>query len=88
MTVNPGFGGQTYLPSSTSKISKLHRMLVENGLEYIDLEVDGGINVSTVAEVVSAGANVLVAGSSIFNSESSPAKNLTDLRAAAGGVSG
>ena len=46
-------------------------MLADNGLDNVDLEVDGGINVSTVAEVVSAGANVLVAGSSIFNSESS-----------------
>jgi ribulose-phosphate 3-epimerase len=87
MTVNPGFGGQVYLPTSTLKISRLQRMLGERNLEDVDIEVDGGINVSTAAEVVSAGANVLVAGSSIFNSKASLTRNLTELRAAAGGGS-
>ena len=85
MTVNPGFGGQTYLPSSTKKIAQLHRWLQERDLKHVDLEVDGGINTSTAAEVVSAGANVLVAGSSIFNKKSSVADNLAKLRTAAGG---
>jgi ribulose-phosphate 3-epimerase len=85
MSVNPGFGGQAYLQSSTMKISRLHRMLAERELDQVDLEVDGGINVSTAAEVVSAGANVLVAGSSIFNSKASIASNLENLRAAASG---
>lgn len=84
MTVNPGFGGQRYLPGSTMKISRLRQMLTERGLSHLDLEVDGGINTSTVGEVVSAGANVLVAGSSIFNDKASIADNLKDLRAAAG----
>lgn len=83
MTVNPGFGGQAYIPGSTTKISRLHRMLVEREIEHVDLEVDGGINVTTAAEVVSAGANVLVAGSSIFNSKASIASNIENLRAAA-----
>jgi ribulose-phosphate 3-epimerase len=87
MTVNPGFGGQTYLPTSTRKISRLHRMLDERDLDYVAVEVDGGINVSTAAEVVSAGATVLVAGSSIFNSKSNITKNLADLRTAAGEAS-
>ncbi len=85
MTVNPGFGGQTYLPSSTRKIAQLHRWLQERDLKHVDLEVDGGINTSTAAEVVSAGANVLVAGSSIFNTQASVAENLVELRDAAGG---
>lgn len=84
MSVNPGFGGQAYLPSSTRKIAQLRSWLVERDLAYVDLEVDGGINPSTAREVVSAGANVLVAGSSIFNTMNSVAENLTKLREAAG----
>ena len=85
MSVEPGFGGQAYLPSSTSKITQLHRLLQESNLEHVDLEVDGGINTSTAAEVVFAGANVLVAGSSIFNTQASVAENLAQLRKAAVG---
>ena len=85
MSVNPGFGGQSYLQSSTMKISRLHSMLADGGLKRVDLEVDGGINVTTAAEVVAAGANVLVAGSSIFNSKASIASNLQNLRQAASG---
>jgi len=83
MTVNPGFGGQTYIPSSTRKISQLHRVLEDRELDHVDLEVDGGINISTVKEVVSAGANVLVAGSCIFNKKASITENLAALRRAA-----
>ena len=64
MTVNPGFGGQNFLPSQLSKITQVREMI---GSRAIDLEVDGGINPSTAKQVVEAGANVLVAGSSIFN---------------------
>jgi ribulose-phosphate 3-epimerase len=59
-------------------------MLQESDLAHVDLEVDGGINPSTAQEVVSAGANVLVAGSSIFNDKASLAENLATLRIAAG----
>ena len=82
MSVKPGFGGQRYLPGSTSKIYRLRQMLTERDLNHVDLEVDGGINLATVGEVVSAGANVLVAGSSIFNDRASIADNLNHLRAA------
>jgi ribulose-phosphate 3-epimerase len=85
MSVNPGFGGQTYLPSSTKKIARLRKMLKERKLDHVDLEVDGGINTTTAAEVVAAGANVLVVGSCIFNSQGSVAENLSDLRDAIGG---
>lgn len=86
MTVNPGFGGQTYLPNSTRRIAQVRRWLNERDLPHVDLEVDGGINPETAQEVVSAGANVLVAGTSIFNSQGSVAENLAELRMAAGGI--
>ncbi len=85
MSVNPGFGGQTYLPNSTRRIARLRQMLQERGLDKVDLEVDGGINPITAPEVVAAGANVLVVGSCIFNSQGSVAQNLAKLREAIGG---
>lgn len=63
MTVNPGFGGQAFLKSQLPKILKIHRMI---GHRPIDVQVDGGISPATAGEAVSAGANVLVAGSSVF----------------------
>ena len=80
MSVNPGFGGQTYLPGSTEKISRLRQMLDERRLVHVDLEVDGGVSPANAAEVVSAGANVLVAGSAIFNSKASVAENIAAIR--------
>ncbi len=80
MSVNPGFGGQTYLPSSTMRITRLRQMLQERNLDHVDIEVDGGINTKTAREVVAAGANVLVVGSCIFNSLGSIAENIADLR--------
>jgi len=65
MTVNPGFGGQSFLSSSLPKIKKIREMIISTG-KKIYLEVDGGINKITAATVVAAGADVLVAGSSIF----------------------
>ncbi|GAB6109277.1 ribulose-phosphate 3-epimerase [Fusibacter bizertensis] len=66
MSVNPGFGGQSYIESTTKKIEKLKKMISESGLNC-EIEVDGGINLSNVKEVVKAGANIIVAGSAIFN---------------------
>lgn len=66
MTVEPGFGGQKYTDSCTAKISELRRLANEHGYTY-DIQVDGGINSETMATVVRAGANLFVAGSSIFN---------------------
>ncbi|MDD3846375.1 MAG: ribulose-phosphate 3-epimerase [Syntrophorhabdaceae bacterium] len=68
MTVNPGFGGQKYIPAMAGKISQARRMIDEAG-RYIDLEVDGGIKASNAAEVVKAGGNMLVMGTEIFHSE-------------------
>jgi len=67
MTVNPGFGGQAFIPEVLPKIKAIRRMLDEQGLKA-EIQVDGGVNRDTVAAVVQAGATVLVAGSAIFGS--------------------
>jgi ribulose-phosphate 3-epimerase len=80
MTINPGFGGQSYIPAATAKIAKLKKMI---GDRPIDLEVDGGITAETAPIALNAGANVLVAGSAIFKGD--PAqykKNIDAIRAA------
>lgn len=79
MSVNPGFGGQSYIPGSTAKIARLRAMLDEINPE-IELEVDGGVNATTIHQVVNAGATVLVAGSAIFNDRASVAENVRQLR--------
>ncbi len=68
MTVNPGFGGQTFLPSMIGKIELLRAQLTRAGLP-VDIEVDGGIKADNVADVVKAGANVIVSGSGIFGTK-------------------
>lgn len=68
MSVNPGFGGQSFIKSQLDKIKRLRQMISERGLK-VDIEVDGGVKVSNVAEVVEAGANIIVAGSAIFGAE-------------------
>lgn len=65
MSVNPGFGGQAFIPGSLQKIARMRQIIVEEGLD-LDLEVDGGIGVDNAAEVARAGANVLVSGTGIF----------------------
>lgn len=80
MSVNPGFGGQKYIPGSTARISHLRQMLDERGLNHVALEVDGGIKAANIAQVVAAGANVLVVGSGIFNQQASIAENVAALR--------
>ncbi len=81
MTVNPGFGGQAFLPRSASKVRALRAMLDRAG-SRAPIEVDGGIDTSTVGEVVGAGAEILVAGSSIFRTPDIAAA-ARDLRQAA-----
>ena len=67
MSVNPGFGGQKFLPSTLKKLAKVRRVIDDAGLP-IRLEVDGGISVENIREVADAGADMFVAGSAIFNS--------------------
>jgi ribulose-phosphate 3-epimerase len=80
MTVNPGFGGQPFIRSRVNKIRRLRQMLDERRLET-PIAVDGGIDATTAPLVVEAGATVLMAGSSIYNSEASVAENVAALRA-------
>lgn len=82
MSVNPGFGGQAYIPASTSRISRLRKMLNAQGLTHVDIQVDGGIKAENIAQVVAAGANVLVVGSGIYNQFASVADNVAALRRA------
>ena len=81
MTVNPGFGGQAFLPETLPKIAQLRTMIEASGRD-IDLGVDGGIDATTVRQAVDAGANVLVAGSSIFSSQHSVRAGIDALHSA------
>jgi ribulose-phosphate 3-epimerase len=81
MTVNPGFGGQSFLPEMLPKIRRLRAMCADRGLHPV-IEVDGGENAITAAQAVAAGATAIVAGSAIFGG-SDYAKAIADLRAAA-----
>ena len=82
MSVNPGFGGQSFIPSQLEKIRRIREMI---GRRPIHLQVDGGVSPKTIAAVVEAGANVVVAGSAVFDGggKESYAKNIAALRAAA-----
>ena len=66
MSVNPGFGGQSFIPSASAKLAQIRDMIDDAGLD-IDLEVDGGVKPGTARQVVEAGADVIVAGSAVFN---------------------
>ena len=79
MGVNPGWGGQTFIPTTLDKIRRLRAMLDERGLAA-EIEVDGGISVETAPRCVEAGARVLVAGSSVFNDRAPVAENMQALR--------
>ena len=65
MSVEPGFGGQSYIPASTEKIREMAKLIADSGYD-IELEVDGGVKLDNVQEVLDAGANVIVAGSAVF----------------------
>ncbi len=78
MSVNPGFGGQKFIPSSVSKVKKL-KTLIEQKNASVIIEVDGGVNLETGAQLCQAGADAIVAGSYIFNSED-PSKTISNLK--------
>lgn len=84
MSVNPGFGGQTYIQGISSKIKRLRHTLDTLGLKHVELEVDGGIKPENAGEVVAAGASILVIGSAIFNSHASIKENVTAVQKAIG----
>ena len=68
MSVNPGFGGQKFIPYTLEKIRQLRRMRDERGLN-LDIQVDGGVGLGNVRQVIEAGANVIVAGSAVFKGD-------------------
>ena len=80
MSVNPGFGGQEFIPESLEKVRRLRKMIDERGLKT-RIEIDGGINAENIADVTSAGAEIIVSGSSIFAAKD-PAVALRELREA------
>ena len=80
MTVNPGFGGQDFIPETLSKIRQVRNALQERGLDC-EIEVDGGINHETARSVVEAGANVLVAGSAVYDAKEGVAAAIHQLLA-------
>ncbi len=81
MTVNPGFGGQEFIPETLPKIERLRHIITERNLTC-DIEVDGGIHEGTVPQVVKAGANLLVAGSAVYNKNESVAQTMERLKRA------
>ena len=80
MTVNPGFGGQAYIPSSTDKIRRTKELLLSAGGERIPLQVDGGVDPKTAPEMAEAGADVLVAGSAVFGHPGGAGEGIRSLR--------
>ncbi len=77
MTVNPGFGGQSFIPFQMDKIRRIREMI---GARPIEIEVDGGVNEKTAKLCAAAGADVLVAGSAVFNAKASYAENIAALK--------
>lgn len=82
MSVNPGYGGQQFIQTSTSKLRRVRKLLDEFN-PTCDLEVDGGVDVHNIGDVVRSGANVIVVGSAVFNDRRPVAENLGRLRQAA-----
>lgn len=79
MSVNPGFGGQSFIPNTINKIKELKRMIVEKGAITL-IEVDGGVSLDNAASIVAAGADVLVAGNTVFSSPN-PTETIAQLKA-------
>lgn len=77
MSVNPGFGGQSFIENSYSKISELHNMITDKGYS-VSIEVDGGVNLSNAPKLIAAGADILVAGNTVFNSNN-PIETISQL---------
>jgi ribulose-phosphate 3-epimerase len=80
MSVNPGFGGQKFIPNTLNKIRQLRKMIDEKGLN-VHIEIDGGITVENASSIVEAGADVLVAGNTVFKS-ANPKETIAQLKAA------
>lgn len=84
MTVNPGFGGQQFIPGSLDKIRRLRQILDDRNLQRIELQIDGGVNVATIGAARAAGATVAVVGSALYAPGLDIAQAVADLRRACG----
>lgn len=84
MGVNPGWGGQAFIPETMTKLRELRELLSRRGISP-DVEVDGGVKLNNCAECIRAGANVLVVGSAVYNDNAAVGENLRDLRRAVAG---
>lgn len=67
MSVNPGFGGQSFIPKTLDKVKKIKQMLINRGLGNVEIEIDGGVKLNNIKEVADAGVDIIVSGSGIFN---------------------
>jgi ribulose-phosphate 3-epimerase len=81
MSVNPGFGGQSFIPETLPRIASMRKMLDDRGLSA-ELEVDGGITADNAPDIVKAGANILVAGNSVFKAKEGISRAIRRLREA------
>jgi len=79
MSVNPGFGGQAFIPNTLNKIKQLRRMIDEAGLQ-VKIEIDGGVTLANAPDIIAAGADVLVAGNTVFKSDN-PTATIAQLKA-------
>jgi len=79
MSVNPGFPGQSFIPKTLSKIEDLRKQITKLGIKT-DIEVDGGINTTSIKSAVTAGANILVAGSAVYNSNATVSDSIHNLK--------
>lgn len=78
MSVNPGFGGQSFIENFHTRCSELRQFLDDNRLNNVEIEVDGGVKIDNVSEVVASGANMIVSGSGLFKGDLE--KNIADMR--------
>ncbi|HVG31833.1 MAG TPA: ribulose-phosphate 3-epimerase [Pyrinomonadaceae bacterium] len=81
MSVNPGFGGQKFIPTVLAKLRRLRRMIDERGLKNVRIEIDGGIDLTNIGEISAAGAEIIVAGSAVFGA-TDPTQAVRELREA------
>ena len=79
MSVNPGFGGQSFIEPSLDKIRRLRKMLSERGLDHVEIEIDGGVKLDNIEEVADAGVDIFVSGSGIYNAPD-PKMMITEMK--------
>lgn len=82
MSVNPGFGGQSFIPNALDKVKRLVELLKQRNLEHIEIEIDGGVKLNNIKEVADAGVDIIVSGSGIFNGK--PEETIAEMKSLIG----